>query len=219
MFSTPIHVIDFEGSRTSGIVEYGVVTVHGQIIESTVTRLCAPTGTISDADRMQHGISEESALGQAGFDSDWELFAALRESGPLCAHSASVEDGLLSAVWPYPRSSPDFLDEGSRVASWGPWIDTLSLYRRIYPQLGSHKLEDLVHLFGLKEALDERSGLYCPERRQRYHCALYDALASALLLTRLYHEPELEDISLRWLLMQSAAAESTRASMGQQELF
>ena len=38
MIGTPIHVIDFEGSRQSGIVEYGVVTLHGAEIVAAHTR-------------------------------------------------------------------------------------------------------------------------------------------------------------------------------------
>ena len=36
MILDPIHVIDFEGSRQSGVVEYGVVTtmVQGEIVDS-----------------------------------------------------------------------------------------------------------------------------------------------------------------------------------------
>ncbi|HAV14555.1 MAG TPA: 3'-5' exonuclease [Opitutae bacterium] len=219
MFSTPIHVIDFEGSRQSGVVEYGVVTLHGEQIEATYSRLCAPVGTISDRDRLQHGISEELAAQEARFDTEWELFAGLRESGPLCAHNVAVEDGLLRNVWPYPRSSPDFLDEGQTTASWGPWVDTLQLYRRIYPQLVSYKLGDLIQLFDLEAALAELAGLYCPEKRGRYHCALYDALASALLLRRLYHEPDLGELTLRWLLVNSAASTASRDALGQQDLF
>ena len=93
MMTTAIHVIDFEGSRQSGIVEYGVVTLHGAEIVATHTRLCAPIGTISDRDRQQHGISEEAASAQARFDAEWGFFAELRESGPLCAHNAALEDG------------------------------------------------------------------------------------------------------------------------------
>lgn len=219
MLETPIHVIDFEGSRQSGIVEYGVVTILGADIVSAQTRLCEPVGTISDRDRMQHGISEEAAAKQAPFDAEWRLFAELRESGPLCAHNAAVEDGLLRTVWAYPRHSPDFSQQGQVTASWGPWLDTLYLYRRIYPQLDSHKLADLVEQFDLQAPLDAQAKLYCPKKRQRYHCALYDTLASALLLLRLYDEPELESMSLLWLLQQSASTEATRDEMGQQSLF
>ncbi len=219
MFSTPIHVIDFEGSRQSGIVEYGVVTLHGRQIEATYTRVCAAIGTISDHDRIQHGISETMAAREARFDTEWSLFSGFREGGALCAHNVAVEDGLLRSVWPYPRSSPDFSEEDRLTASWGPWVDTLYLYRRLYPQLESYKLETLVELFGLKATLVEYGQLYCPEKRGRYHCALYDALASALLLRRLYDEPALGEISLRWLIVNSAASSATRDAMGQQDLF
>jgi len=219
VIATPIHVIDFEGSRQSGIVEYGVVTLVGATIVATQTRLCAPIGTISDRDRMQHGISEEAASAEARFDAEWSFFAELRETGPLCAHNAAVEDGLLRTVWPYPRNSPNFSEEGQSTATWGPWLDTLYLYRRIYPQLESHKLGDLIEQFNLQADLDEQAKLYCPEKRQRYHCALYDTLASALLLRRLYEEPDLKAMSLRWLFLQSSSTDAARDSMGQQDLF
>ncbi|MFT4900952.1 MAG: DNA polymerase III epsilon subunit-like protein [Lentimonas sp.] len=219
MFETPIHVIDFEGSRQSGVVEYGVVTLQGSQVAACSTRLCAPTGTISDRDRQQHGISEAQAADQAPFEREWDLFAELRQSGPLCAHNAAVEDGFLRAVWAYPRQSPDFSSEPEQTASWGPWLDTLYLYRRIYPQLSSHKLERLIVCFQLSEALQALAELSCPAGRRHYHCALYDALASALLLRRLYLDPELGAISMRWLILNSAASEGQRESMGQLDLF
>ena len=216
---TPIHVIDFEGSRQSSIVEYGVVTLLGTGIVATQTRLCAPIGTISDQDRLHHGISEDIAGQEARFDADWPYFADLREKGPFCAHNAAVEDQLLGAVWPYPRNSPDFTGEGQYVATWGPWLDTLYLYRRTYAQLSSYKLADLIADFALQTELDELAMLYCPEKRRRFHCALYDALASALLLKRLYTEPDLAPISLHRLFLQSASTGEARDSIGQLKLF
>lgn len=219
MFTTPIHVIDFEGSRTSGIVEYGVVTLRGRLIDATATRLCAPVGTISDMDRRQHGISEAEASAEMPFQAEWSQFANMRDTGPLCAHNAAVEDGFLRSVWPFPRNAPDFSDEGRRTPSWGPWLDTLYLYRRIYPGLESYKLADLVQLFDLEASLEQQARLHCPEGRACYHSALYDALASALLLLRLYDVPELGAMSLRWLILQSAASSAAQESMGQQDLF
>lgn len=219
MIETPIHVIDFEGSRQSGVVEYGVVTLEGSQIAATYGRLCAPVGSISAREQMQHGISEAHAAEQAPFETEWELLAGLRQSGPLCAHNAAVEDGFLRAVWAYPRNSPDFSTEQVQTASWGPWLDTLYLYRRIYPQLESHKLEHLIECFQLSDTLLELGQLYCPPERRSYHCALYDALASALLLRRLYLEPDLVGMSLRWLILNSAASAERRESMGQLDLF
>ncbi len=102
-------------------------------------------------------------------------------------------------------------------ADWGPWLDTLHLYRRIYPGLESYKLQELVVTFDLQTKLDEHAATLCPAKRRRYHCALYDALASALLYGRLFEESELESASLRWLIMQSASSEGARQSIGQQE--
>lgn len=218
MFELPIHVIDFEGSRQSGVVEYGYVTLtQGEVVDAQ-TRICSPVGTISDLDRVQHGISESRAAKEAPFAAEWSLFAGLRETGPFCAHNSSVEEGFLRAVWSFPRSSPDFSEAALCTATWGPWLDTLHLYRRIYPQLASHKLQDLVRLFDLQAALDAQAGTICPPDRAHYHCALYDALASALLLHRLADEPSLREASLHWLFLQSAASDAARDVMGQQEL-
>jgi len=219
MLQLPIHVIDFEGSRESGVLEYGVVTLRDGTIESVRTRLCAATGRIRDQDRRQHGISESQLSGLPPFAEDWDYFAGLRQSGPLCAHSAAVEDGLLRAIWPYARRSPDFGRAGESVLSWGPWLDTLQLYRRLYPDLESHKLADLIERFGLVDALAAQAKQHCPEKRARYHCALYDSLASALLLLRLFAEPALKDRSLHWWLLESTASGPDREARGQGGLF
>jgi len=218
MITEPIHVIDFEGSRQSGIVEYGVATLAGRSITATYSRICAPVGTISDLDRAQHGINEEMANASEPFDREWSLFSKLREEGPFCAHNVAVEAGLIATVWPYPKNCPNFAEPEVRAADWGPWLDTLQLYRRIYPGMESYGLEALVQAFDLQEELDRQAGLFCPAKRRRYHCALYDAMASALLLARLFSEPELESAGLRWLILQSASSDSERESMGQQEL-
>jgi DNA polymerase-3 subunit epsilon len=218
MLDTPIHVIDFEGSRQSGVVEYGYVTLEGGEIVDSQTRICAPVGTITDLDRGQHGISEDRASSEALFEAEWSLFARLRQSGAFCAHNASVENGFLCAVWSCPRTSPDFSEPGQTTATWAPWLDTLHIYRRVYPQLENHKLQALIKIFGLQATLDAQAATICPAERRRYHCALYDALASALLLRRLADEPTLKDTSLRWLFLQSAASVAAREAMGQQKL-
>ena len=218
MIETPIHVIDFEGNRQSGIVEYGVATLRGQRLDSTFTGLCRPVGTISDFERNQHRIDEDSLQDCKPFDAQWELFSKLRQEGVFCAHNASVEDGLLRSVWPCPGISTDFFDLGEAAKlTWGPWLDTLWVYRRVYPDLESYHLETLIGLFGLQAKLDELAEVDCPAGRRQYHSALYDAIASALLLARILEEPDFKMISLHWLLRQSQASEASRAAAGQQE--
>src|SRR4051812_34933903 len=100
--STPIHFIDFEGSAASGILEFGVVTLHGGAIVATHTRLCRATGQVPADDTKVHGLTADGLAGEAFFAAEWERFAGWRTSGPLAAHFAPVENALLRKVWPYP---------------------------------------------------------------------------------------------------------------------
>ena len=52
----PVHVIDFEGSRETGIVEFGVVTLRGGVIADVTTRLCGARGRIGAEDVRVHGL-------------------------------------------------------------------------------------------------------------------------------------------------------------------
>ena len=111
---TLIHFIDFEGSRASGILEFGVVTLRSGAIDATRTRCCAATGRVSAEDSAVHGLSAGAVAAEAPFAADWEYFARLRETGPLAAHFAAAENSLLKSVWPYARQSPDF----ARLCAW-----------------------------------------------------------------------------------------------------
>jgi DNA polymerase-3 subunit epsilon len=213
---TPIHVIDFEGSRSTGVLEYGVVTLLRGAVIGARTRICAPIGVIPEAESRIHGICAADASGAAPFSQERDMFMDLRQSGPLCAHNASFEKHLLKAVWPYPRLSPDFLNPGRSVADWGPWLDTLRLYELVFPMLSGHGLGLLLDSFGLRAQLDMIAADHCPPSRSRFHCALYDALGSALLLTQLGRLPGYENLSLEWLL---ASSQPQEAEAGQQELF
>jgi DNA polymerase III epsilon subunit-like protein len=122
-------------------------------------------------------------------------------------------------VWPYPRRSPDFARPGGNVVDWGPWIDTGALYAQLYPKLVSLKLADLVGVCGLQAEIDALAVAQCPPARRRYHAALYDALAGALLLASLAREPWLAELSTAQLLALSALAPEKRDALQQRELF
>lgn len=217
--AVPIHFIDFEGSVASGILEFGVVTLRGGLIVETQTRLCRATGRIRAEDEAVHGLSAAAVAGQAAFAEEFARFAALRESGPLAAHYAHAENMLIKAVWPYPRTSPDFARPGEKLADWGPWIDSGRLYAELFPQLGTGKLAELVALFGLQGELDTLAAARCPEGRRFYHAALYDALAAALLLVALGRRAEFAEMTVPWLLQMSAANAGRREGLRQGELF
>lgn len=215
----PIFFLDFEGSRLSGVLEYGVVTLLGGQVTAARTRLCAPTGRVRAEDTAVHGLREDALAGHAPFAAEWEYFASLREHGPLAAHYAGVENALLKNTWPYPRSSPDFARPGERVVEWGPWVDTARLYAQLYPQLDSGRLESLVAACGLQADLAAHAEKWCPPDRRQYHAALYDALAGALLLASLARDPQLAALSTMQLLALSTLDGEKRDALVQRELF
>ncbi len=215
----PVYFVDFEGSRSTGVLEYGVATVlDGRVVEAK-TRLCRATGQIRAEDAAVHGLYDRDLEGQASFSGDFDYFAGLRERGPLAAHYAGVENALLKSVWPYARRSPDFARPGENTIDWGPWVDTGSLYAQLYPQLASLKLCDLVAGCGLENELARLAAAHCPPARRHYHAALYDALAGALLLASLAREPWLADLSLGQMLALSALDPEKRDALRQDTFF
>lgn len=215
----PIHFIDFEGSRASGILEFGVVTLRGGGIAGTRTRRCAASGRVSAEDTAVHGLSAAAVAAEPPFAAEWEYFAGLRESGPLAAHFAAAENHLIKSVWPYARQAPDFAQPGRATTEWGPWIDTGRLWPQADPAVGEARLAPLVGARGLQAELDRIAAAHCPPDRRRYHAALYDALAGALLLLDLLRRPELADATIPWLLQMSTLDPERRAGMQQGRLF
>ena len=90
-----IHIIDFEGSTNTGVLEWGMVSIQGERILEAKTRLCGTEKSIDTIESQQHGITSELVVECPAFEKDFDLFAKLRKSGPLCAHNASVEDRFL----------------------------------------------------------------------------------------------------------------------------
>jgi DNA polymerase III epsilon subunit-like protein len=214
-----IHFLDFEGSRTSGVLEYGVVTILGGSVRGAEGRLCGATGRVRSADTVVHGLDRGSVAGLAPFSDDWERFARLREDGPLAAHYAGVENGLLKSVWPYPRPSPDFARPGRSVVDWGPWLDSARLHAQFRPGAASTGLEALIASLGLQGELSELAGRYCDPARRRYHAALYDALAGALLLIVLARDPAWARLTTMQMLSLSTLDPRKRGSLGQDSLW
>lgn len=215
-----IHFVDFEGSTTSGILEYGVVSVRRGEIVAARGRLCRATGRVRAEDTAVHGLDAAVTAGEPPFGEDFEVFAALREGAPLAAHFANAENTLIKSVWPYARTARDFSrDDGATTADWGPWIDTGRLYPQARAAGAPVKLGELVAAEGLRDRLDALAAEICPEGRRHFHAALYDALAGALLLARLAETPGWGDKSLRWLLEHSTLDAGRREGLRQGELF
>lgn len=215
----PIAIIDFEGDSRSGVVEFGVVRLLcGQIV-GTHTRLCrSEEPGIAPQAFLLHGIRARDTTDCDPFAAEWGYFRDLRRGAVFAAHHAVVEQNLLRRQWPYPGQVPDWVRPRASVVEWGPWLDTKALYEATYPGLQSFALEDLVGFFQLQERLDQAAAEFCPRRRRRFHCALYDALASAMLLLRLAEQKEFAELTIEWLLEFSNAGTQARQRARQQNL-
>ncbi|MDX2110108.1 MAG: 3'-5' exonuclease [Verrucomicrobiota bacterium] len=214
----PLHIIDFEGHRSYGVIEFGVVTLLGGHIQSSYTRLCRPQGVIPRDDTRLHGLTASSTGNTAPFGEEWGRFVELRRSGILGAHYASFESSLLKSIWAYPPFCPDFLKHGTEKADWAPWLDTCRMAARVFPGRASYQLETLVRDLGLQPTLDDLAESLCPLRRRRYHAALYDALAAAILLLHCMDQPEWRSVTLHALML-AAIAQNEQESTRQASLF
>ena len=195
----PIHVIDFEGAPSYGVVEVGVATLVGGKIEKNYSRLCQAFAPIDPSDIAVHGISYEESLKHDPFADDYEIFSALRKTGALAAHNARYEAKLIKQVWAFPPSVPNWLNIQNLQSdtlsaedkvfgesnSWAPWIDSCALARKLAPGLERYKLSAVVDALGLQNELDALAIDQCPKDRAMYHTALYDAFAAALILKKL----------------------------------
>jgi DNA polymerase-3 subunit epsilon len=198
-----LYIIDFEGHRDYGVVEYGIVAYSRGAIKECHTRLCRAEQEIFPADVRLHGIRTKDTLAKSPFSDEREFFFNMRSQGLLGAHNAVVENNLIKRTWPHPPFSPSFGDKDETIAEWGPWIDTLCLYQYAYPTLESHKLGDLIRAFRLEALLEALAQRWCPPNRARWHCALYDALASALLLQWLLQQPGYSELGAEQLVAMS----------------
>jgi DNA polymerase-3 subunit epsilon len=181
----PLHVIDFEGSSRTGVIEYGVVTLFQNEIFSTSTKLHIARTNLSPQDTQCHGLRDQDLVKQGPFEDEWDYWISLRRTGLFVAHNATIESQLLRLTWPRPSVVPAWLEEGVQLAEWAPWIDSCRLARLWMPSLGDYKLASLIKIFKLQAHLDHLAERYCPQGRRKYHSALYDALASALVLRTL----------------------------------
>jgi len=196
---SPIHCIDFEGSQSSGVVEYGLVTIEGGEVVDMKTRLCRPIGRISALETATHLIDEKQVGDAKLFEVEWDLFMGRRSGGPFAAHHAQVENMLIKTAWSLPARCPDFLSQDWTV-EWGPWLDSCALYRNLFEGLDSYRLGDLIARFKLQDQLDGEAVHWCPSERSHYHAAGYDALASAMLILQLMEYEELRDLTLPQLM-------------------
>jgi DNA polymerase-3 subunit epsilon len=111
-----------------------------------------------------HGISDADLKNAPPLFSLWPELKRRLEGRWIVAHGAGTEKRYL-------RAFP--------MHGFGPWVDTLTLSRKILPGRPSYALSDLAQEF----SLEQEAKALLPDFR--WHEALSDALASLLLLRKL----------------------------------
>lgn len=177
--------IDFESAgaargRTDVPVQVGLAAWspadgHGERFKSYL----AADAPITWSARKVHGIRDEDLHGAPALLSLWPQMKKHLAGAVVVAHGKGTEKRFLRA----------FPGHG-----FGPWVDTLLLARAAWPDLSDHSLSALCETRGLTPTLDAH------HPGGRWHDALYDALASLLLLEHLIADHDLAARPLEALL-------------------
>lgn len=129
--------------------------------------------------RKVHGIGPEHLADAPTLLSLWPELKPRLSGAVVVAHGKGTEKRFLRA----------FPGHG-----FGPWIDTLLLSRAAWPELGDHSLGALCETHGLTDHIRA----LVPEKS--WHDALFDAVASLVLLAKLIHSHSLADHPMETLL-------------------
>ena len=152
-------VIDFEGSTSVGIQQASIIDFKNSEI-----------------------INSKEYLKDDGEFSGW--FAKNTENSEIeiwVAHNFTVEKNLIAQNAPYKNN----LLSMSSSMQWGPWIDTLIIYKRLYPNLEKYTLSDLKLRFLDVKKIERIAQRLCKRTKPKPHQSMYDAIVTYLLLDRL----------------------------------
>lgn len=199
-----VHVLDFEGSFQSGVLEAGIACYNDGMITDCFSQQYHPKGTIGAQEESIHRLNENALSSYPLFSDQFEIFQSFRRRGIWAAHHASTEASFLKRAWAYPgKTSINIDNQLFESTDWGPWIDTHVIYQKLYPRLPSYQLMDLIAFFKLQDELYQIAKSTCPHDRQHPHAALFDAIATALLLKRLIIDFGQTAQNVKWLLEHS----------------
>lgn len=140
---------------------------------------------ITWAAQKVHGITKEDLADAPKLMLLWPEIKKRLTDCAVVAHGHGTEKRFLQA----------FPGHG-----FGPWVDTLLLSRAVYPSLKNHSLSYVCESLDLKPEIDK----IVPAKT--WHDALYDAVASLLLLKKIITDFKLENTPLTTLLHPDTSA-------------
>jgi polyribonucleotide nucleotidyltransferase len=163
-------------SKLGRVVEIGAVKVQGGKVTDKWSTLVDPGKAI--VGNQLHGLTDKDVKGAPTADKAVADLLTFAGDALLVGHNVGFDLSFVNAV------------ATSRIEQ-GRYLDTLTLAREAYPDLGAYKLGDIARFFSLPEPT---------------HRALPDAEATAALLVRL-----IDDLPARVRSLKDAIAASIRA--------
>lgn len=186
--AVPFAAIDFESAgtapgQTDEPVQIAVVHWIGDEMPVALNSHLKPSRPVTWAAREVHGITDEQLQNAPRLVDLWPQVKSSLDRRWVVAHGAPTEKRFLR-VFPF--------------HGFGPWVDTLTLTRAIYPSLPSHSLGDAITSLGLLDQI--------PSKGFRWHDAASDALATLVLLRHLITVTNLQEESAEILTRPNLSA-------------
>ena len=179
----PFAAIDFESAGTApGLTDEPIQIAVAHWMDGTprvvLNSYLRPSRPVTWSAREVHGIDDSQLRDAPRLLDLWPEVCAALTGRWVVAHGAATEKRFLR-VFP--------------LHGFGPWIDTLTLVRAVYPELASHSLGEASTALGLSAALESTAGF-------RWHDAASDAVASLVLLNHLVEASGIADEPSKTLL-------------------
>jgi DNA polymerase III alpha subunit (gram-positive type) len=164
--SSIIRVIDIEGSVESGVRQASYIDFKNFEI-----------------------INSKEYLEVDGLFSTWlSNYTNCEVVKYWAAHNCMIDKNIITKYAPYKNN----LAEKLTGVEWGPWIDTLKIYKALYPNLKNYTLSYLKSIFSLEGNVQELSRRLCKRTAVKQHESMYDCIVTYLLLHRLKKQIDLK---------------------------
>ena len=163
----PIVVLDFESTglntQTDRVIEIGAVRLVNGTVADSMSVLVNPKQPLKAKITEITGINDRMLADKETAETAIPALMDFIGDSPIAAHNASFDASLLRAELRRLGRSFD-----------GPVLDTLTLSRKLYPEMKSHKLGSVCKQLGIS--------------LKNAHRAVHDATATAQCLARMFRD-------------------------------
>lgn len=197
---TSFAAIDFESAGvtrggTDSPVQIGLAVMQGTQIQpewSFRSYLQSDQKIVWSAQKV-HGITTDDLAGAPRLLSLWPRLQGTLRGRAVVAHGAGTEKRFL-------RAFP--------MHGFAPWVDTLAVAQAAFPEEADYSLEALSQRLGVVHTIRT----HCPEGT--FHDALFDAVASLLVLAEIIERAALADAPIDALIAPQRSAYFARRARG-----